>query len=194
MRYLAVFILALFLGIGVIGCTSGGGDDDDSGDDVTDDDADDDDNDDGGGDDDAYENLMWQEPPSSDYMTWEDAIAYCENLGFDGHDDWRLPTISELRSLIRGCQWTVTGGACNVTDDCLDSSCWNDQCGGCDSLAGPGYGGAYWPDEMTGEISWYWSSSPVADIGNSAWYVDFGDGYVSYGTVDYNGYRARCVR
>jgi hypothetical protein len=43
--------------------------------------------------------LMWQQTASSDTMTWEKALAYCEGLNFGGHTDWRLPSFKELRSL-----------------------------------------------------------------------------------------------
>jgi len=203
-----VSIAVIFFGLGLLlSCSSGGGggarggddafgDDDEIpiDDDVTDDDdGSDDDSGDDATDDDASGNLTWQDPPSSDLMTWDEAKAYCDNLSFDGHDDWHLPTISELRSLIRGCDATVTGGACGVTDDCLDAICWNHACGGCDRLAGPGSGGAYWPDGMSGEIDWYWSSSPVADWDYSAWYVDFLGGWLVNYYVDIGTY-ARCVR
>jgi len=150
----------------------------------------------GGGDDDSSSSsgLTWQDPPSSDYMFWDDATTYCENLSFDGHDDWRLPTIDELRSLIRGCDATVTGGACNATDDCLDLACRNDPCGGCDKLAGPASDGAYWPDGMSGAIDWYWSSSPVADDDYNAWYVDFYNGVVYNSYYGTNVGLVRCVR
>ena len=42
--------------------------------------------------------LMWQDDAGST-ETWTDAITYCENLALGGHDDWRLPTIKELRTL-----------------------------------------------------------------------------------------------
>ncbi len=32
--------------------------------------------------------------------TWEEAIQTCENLKFAGHDDWRLPNIKELQSIV----------------------------------------------------------------------------------------------
>jgi hypothetical protein len=44
--------------------------------------------------------LMWQQTASSNKMTWEDALAYCEALNLGGHIDWRLPTVKELISLI----------------------------------------------------------------------------------------------
>jgi hypothetical protein len=161
----------------------------------SDDDATDDDDDDSGGDvwTDSSSGLMWQNASDCCY-TWAEAKNYCQNLNWGGFSDWRLPTISELRSLIRGCPGTVTGGACGVTDGCTDSDCWNDPCVGCDSLEGPGEGGAYWPDGMSGEISWYWSSSPVADFDDGAWRVGFYNGRVYASYVYYDGYYARCVR
>jgi len=196
---LAVLILAFSIGVSFFACSSSKGDDDDVSDDgdndddsggnndddtgVSDDDSSDDDSandDDTSGDTwtDSSSGLTWPVTPSSDYMTWDDAKTYCVSLTLAG-GGWHLPTISELRALIRGCDATVTGGACTATDECLDSSCWNDACGGCASLAGPGSGGAYWPDGMSGEIGKYWSSSPVAGGGDNAWNVDFNDGSVN---------------
>ncbi len=43
--------------------------------------------------------LQWQIFPPDVAKTWEDALVYAENLILDGHSDWRLPNIKELRSL-----------------------------------------------------------------------------------------------
>jgi hypothetical protein len=43
--------------------------------------------------------LMWQQDESG-YMNWESALSYCENLELAGYNDWRLPNINELQSLV----------------------------------------------------------------------------------------------
>jgi len=58
--------------------------------------------------DDKVTNLMWEVKTSSNVRTiykWENgnshpAIEYCENLVLNGYNDWRLPNINELKSLI----------------------------------------------------------------------------------------------
>ncbi len=141
---------------------------------------------------DSSSGLTWQNPPADRSIVWDDAKDYCANLSLDGHSDWRLPTISELRSLIRGCSNTETGGSCTIQDDgCLSSDCRR-NCGGCSDSDGPA-DGCHWPDEMEGWCSSYWSSSPVEDGGSDAWHVGFNGGYVGYGIVDSNVF-VRCVR
>ena len=133
---------------------------------------------------------MWQvQAPDSNFI-WQDAKDYCDKLVLAGHDDWRLPTISELRSLIRGCPDTETGGACGVTDDCLELKCRNDSCMGCDDGKGPA-NGYYWPDNMQGPCSVYWSASSVAGNSYYAWSVYFNLGNVYIKDL-YSC--ARCVR
>src|SRR5688572_19605297 len=53
--------------------------------------------------------LMWQKGTADvngdgqsndqDSLPWCDALAYCENLSFAGHADWRLPNVRELQSI-----------------------------------------------------------------------------------------------
>ncbi len=43
--------------------------------------------------------LIWQKTEGGK-RTWEGAIVYCENLILGGFEDWRLPDINELRSLV----------------------------------------------------------------------------------------------
>jgi hypothetical protein len=126
-------------------------------------------------------------------MYGADAKAHCAGLSLDG-SGWHLPTISELRTLIRGCPGTVTGGACGVTDECLDLSCIDEGgCTDCSSGNGPA-DGCYWPDEIQGTCSWYRSSSPVEDADGNAWHVSFDYGYVVSNVVYGAAGHVRCVR
>lgn len=67
--------------------------------------------------------LMWQKGVVETKEDWEFSNKYCENLDIDGYSNWRLPTINELRTLIKGCSTSETGGSCNVADDCNSSIC-----------------------------------------------------------------------
>jgi len=42
---------------------------------------------------------MWQQQDDGTTRTWEEAIAYCENLSLANYSDWRLPNYKELLSL-----------------------------------------------------------------------------------------------
>jgi hypothetical protein len=136
----------------------------------------------------------WQVSPPTDHYTWNEAKSYCDSLSLGGHSDWHLPTIGELRALIRGCPATEAGGSCNIAeDDCLAWSCRDGSCSECESGDGPGEEGMCWPDEVEGDCYWYWSSSPVQDGAHLAWIVHFGSGYVDDAGVSHD-MRVRCVR
>ncbi|MCP4538918.1 MAG: DUF1566 domain-containing protein, partial [Chloroflexi bacterium] len=123
---------------------------------------------------------------------------------------WRLPTLSELRTLVRSgsdtdcnviewdMEWTtVPSGYCGVWDNCLSqSSCWvGSECNpsACGTLEGPGTGGCYWDAALSGTCSYYWSASEHADYTGSAWSVYFHYGSVVYNRKLSNDY-VRCVR
>ena len=48
--------------------------------------------------------LMWQDNSIGAEMTWRDAINHCEASGVGGYDDWRLPNINELLSIVEYTQ------------------------------------------------------------------------------------------
>jgi len=144
--------------------------------------------------------LCWQEPPTDFEVSRADAIAYCDTLSLGGYGAgaWHLPTINELRSLIRGCPGTETGGVCPITDSNL-SGYYTSGCEGCTEDAGPGAGGNYWPAEITDTsifYEWYRSSSPLDGSPSNAWWVNFSTGEVDQ---DYHfpilvAMYVRCVR
>ncbi len=43
--------------------------------------------------------LTWQQGETRP-MTWQQALAFCEGLDLAGHQDWRLPSIRELQTLV----------------------------------------------------------------------------------------------
>lgn len=210
-KWLIILICILIctsLAVLFLSCNSGGDDDDDdrgkldddddmTGDDDTagDDDAttdDDTSDDDVPGDTwtDSFSGLTWQNDGDYKFLKWEDAKSYCDNLILAG-GGWHLPTISELRSLIRSCDTTELGGACGVTDSCIDLLCWDENlCGGCD--LGGGSDGCFWPAQLKGYCGEYWSSSEVADDDATAWVVWFDSAIVIFQFDVKN--KVRCVR
>ncbi|MCB4745369.1 MAG: DUF1566 domain-containing protein, partial [Sulfurovum sp.] len=66
---------------------------------------------------DTNTHLQWQDNSDTGTVTksWAGANTYCANLVFNGHDDWRLPTILELESVMsnakknRAFRYIVTG-------------------------------------------------------------------------------------
>ena len=136
---------------------------------------------------------MWQIYPSEKRLKWEDAKNYCSELTLGGYDDWHLPSITELRSLIRGCVQAKQGGECKVSDSCLSISCWNKPT--CEACSTDGYpiDGCYWPTEIKGACGWYWSSSRIEDVPQLVWNVAFNLGYVLNFDFFYRD-NTRCVR
>ncbi|MBO4711583.1 DUF1566 domain-containing protein [bacterium] len=120
-------------------------------------------------------------------MNLNEAINYCKNLTEDGHSDWRLPNIDELRTLIKNCPKSETGGQCKVSErsGCLSLSCWEPE-GSCYCKDG----GAY---SKLGDTGWFKSSSTLSDISTHSWNVNFEYGLVSYGYKT-NSAIVRCVR
>ena len=49
---------------------------------------------------DSKTQLSWQNKPSTKKFNWSDAKSYCSNLTYGGKEDWRLPNIDELKSLV----------------------------------------------------------------------------------------------
>jgi hypothetical protein len=140
--------------------------------------------------------LMWQDPPKLDQtFNVYGGANYCTGLIFAGRGDWRLPTIDELRTLIRGCAQTSTGGACPVTNASPSSDALVEACGGCGDEEGPGHYFEFWDPMLTGEsyYSEYFSSTSPAGDSGAAWYVDFLTGKIALDGKDY-GKRVRCVR
>ena len=200
-------------------------DDDDTVDDDTDDDdtaGDDDDDDTAGDDDDSLDDddtddddvdsevyvdtqtgLIWQKElvglEAVSFLEFPEAVTYCDNLDYGGHQDWRLPTVSELRTIVRGCSQTEAGGSCAVTDQCPQQDCWDiTDCKSCEWMSGPA-NGFYVVSELADytTVDYYWSSTLVdANIQpDRSWSLLFATGNISeLDTIDESGAMPRCVR
>jgi len=159
--------------------------------------------------------LCWQDPQKDAYaddnggVTSFDAARYCDELVFGGCDDWRLPTVDELRTIIRGAPLSRPCGPCGVREGAalggttaLDILlCY----GRLKPFTGPGPGGCCWDRQLSGTCNHidpastthyleYWSSTPaVDDPENWVGFVFFDTGLVGFNHALSFG-EARCVR
>lgn len=59
---------------------------------------------------DNYKKLMWVkdfESPgctNNKFVTWPQAVKFCENLSYAGYSDWRLPEVKEAASIVYGSE------------------------------------------------------------------------------------------
>jgi hypothetical protein len=108
--------------------------------------------------------LMWQQSGAKEYLTYENAKKYIDELNrnrFAGHDGWRLPTIDELTSLLEPEK--------KDNDFYIDPIFDNSQ-------------------------RWCWSADTVKGSSGLAWDVDFGVGVVSDVRDLYDDCHVRAVR
>lgn len=107
--------------------------------------------------------LCWMKSITLDSVSYSGAIGDCNNATVGGYDDWNLPTVNDLRSLVydfySGEEYppggitccfdvsdhygTKTGGPCGITDTCMATTCDNhttQYAGTCQSCSDGGDG------------------------------------------------------
>lgn len=111
--------------------------------------------------------LMWQKVSAPAAYTWQQALAYAEDLTLAGHSDWRLPNRSELQSLV-----DYSRGYPAI-----------------DPLLAPHTASSgYW--SSTTDVN---SKDDAGNI-TSAWYVNFESGTIFYVGLKNYAYSVRAVR
>lgn len=113
---------------------------------------------------DAQTCLMWQRGVSATTLDWAGAKAYCQAARTDGYADWRLPTETELLTLVDRSR---DSPAIDVT--------------------------AFPNTPATVNNNWYWSGTPMARDATYVWIVGFLYGSTAPNLVLDKAY-ARCVR
>lgn len=133
---------------------------------------------------DSSSGLIWSRKKSN--LNWQDAYHYCPANTDGDYTDWRLPTIDELRTLIKNCPATETGGECEIITDCQYTSCFSEACAGCSSESGEE------KYSKLGDTGIFWSSSKVV---YKVHIVDFDEGRIFSVSNPLNEYYSlRCVR
>ena len=124
---------------------------------------------------DAASGLMWTQDDNGEAISWEGALAHAQAMnaqGYLGHDDWRLPNIKELQSIVDYTRSPDTTGSAAL-DPLFDISAITNEAG-------------------TPDFPFYWSSTTHANVsdqpGAYASYVSFGRamGYMN-GWTDVHG-------
>ncbi len=147
---------------------------------------------------DTTTSLMWVRSNGSE-KTAAEATLYCSQLSEGGFVDWRLPTISELRTVVEQCEAVSLTGTdhCGVEDTCAESTCLNSYCAGCTNGAGPGPSGLYLAADVwtySGDSAGrFWSSTKTNDKPDSLWFLRFSNASVNF---DWKGKKmlVLCVR
>lgn len=125
-------------------------------------------------------NLQWSEKAPNE-MSWDDAVNYCANLNEDGLNDWKLPNIDELRTLIQAPN-TITGGSCKISEKSGSFSI-KDKTADCTESS-----------NKLGDKGYFWSSSTISDYPDTAWIVHFVNGQVRRNIKAGDTLEVRCVR
>jgi len=145
--------------------------------------------------------ISWTETDSSGTVTYP-AKEHCEGLEEDGFDDWRLPNIDELRTLLIADR-IKTNCKVSETAECLSyADCWScSECTETATQSSESNACAIWDysaediySKLGDKKINLWSSSLLSDKPKNVWYIDF-----DYGAVDNlpqvnEGVYVRCVR
>ena len=103
---------------------------------------------------DADTGLMWTQLPSA-ALDWESAVTYSSTLNLGDYNDWRLPDVKELATLI---DYSIFNSPHWTSGPCIDRAAFPEA-----------------------DATFYWSSTKLHNpAGNEAWYIGFDSGSARY--------------
>jgi hypothetical protein len=119
---------------------------------------------------DEQTSIMWQVEPAKQKYTFNGANNYCKKLKLDGFDNWRLPNVSELKTI-------------QTKNKVKNEASWT------------GYSyiklGLLAGTKMS--YQWFWSSSTVKSKNSKGWIVNYSDPEVKKSYKSSHMY-VRCIR
>jgi hypothetical protein len=120
---------------------------------------------------DSATKLMWQKQDSSETLSFDEAISYCENLTLADHTDWKLPDAKELHTIVDYTRSPDTTDSPAISTIFESTRITN--------------------EEGVDDYGFYWSSTTHQNMidGKSAVYFSFGRalGYMSGEWLDVHG-------
>ncbi len=101
--------------------------------------------------------LLWSQADSREPLSWQEALAYCQDLEFTDRQDWQLPDAKELQSIVDYTRSPLTTGAAAI-DPVFEISSIVDEGGGIN-------------------YPFYWTATTHANShnGSAAVYLAFGE-------------------
>jgi len=73
--------------------------------------------------------LVWTQADNGNHIDWQAAVAYCQELRLGGHNDWRLPTATELDAVYAEHSFDLTSCQPYTSVKGLFSAKWGYNCG-----------------------------------------------------------------
>ena len=113
---------------------------------------------------DSFSHLQWQQTPLNEALAWQPAAQACDQLDLGGKQDWRLPTVSELQTIL---DFSRSAPAIALPLDATP-------------------GDVFWSAVRT-------PISTAQALGDAAWPVDFSFGLTAPEPLAHT-HRVRCVR